>query len=93
MRRLTIEALEVGAFGFTTSRTDSHKTPNGEPVPSRNADADELLGIGSALGAVGGRVLKQARMHSRAPPVQKGDTNARQSDHTQINPSRRSSNR
>src|SRR3981189_332618 len=30
MRRLTIEALQVGAFGFTTSRTDSHKTPDGE---------------------------------------------------------------
>jgi len=53
MRRLTIEALEVGAFGLTTSRTDSHKTPDGELVPSRNADADELVGIGSALGAVG----------------------------------------
>src|SRR5437762_2173623 len=53
MRRLTIEALRVGAFGFTTSRTHSHKTPDGELVPSRDADADELLGIGSALGAVG----------------------------------------
>jgi N-acyl-D-amino-acid deacylase len=53
MRRLTIEALRAGAFGFTTSRTDSHKTPDGELVPSRDADAEELLGIGSALGAVG----------------------------------------
>jgi N-acyl-D-aspartate/D-glutamate deacylase len=53
MRRLTIEALHAGAFGFTTSRTDSHKTPDGEMVPSRDADAAELLGIGSALGAVG----------------------------------------
>jgi N-acyl-D-aspartate/D-glutamate deacylase len=53
MRRLTIEALQCGAFGFTTSRTDSHKTPDGELVPSRDADADELVGIGSALGAVG----------------------------------------
>jgi N-acyl-D-aspartate/D-glutamate deacylase len=53
MRRLTIEALRAGAFGFTTSRTDSHKTPAGEPVPSRDADADELLGIGSALGVTG----------------------------------------
>src|SRR5262245_57026412 len=53
MRRLTIEALRAGAFGFTTSRTDSHKTPAGDMVPSRNADADELIGIGSALGAVG----------------------------------------
>jgi N-acyl-D-amino-acid deacylase len=53
MRRLTIEALHAGAFGFTTSRTNSHKTPAGDMVPSRNAEADELLGIGSALGAVG----------------------------------------
>ena len=53
MRRLTIEALNAGAFGFTTSRTNSHKTPDGELVPSRDADAEELLGIGSALGAVG----------------------------------------
>ncbi len=53
MRRLTIEALRAGAFGFTTSRTDSHKTPDGEMVPSRYAEAEELLGIGSALGEVG----------------------------------------
>ena len=46
MRKLTIEALRVGAFGVTTSRTDSHKTPDGELVPSRNADDVELLGIG-----------------------------------------------
>jgi len=53
MRRLTIEALRAGAFGFTTSRTDSHKTPVGEMVPSRYAGSDELLGIGSALGSIG----------------------------------------
>ncbi len=53
MRKLTVEALRAGAFGFTTSRTDSHKTPDGELVPSRDADAAELLGIGSALGVTG----------------------------------------
>jgi N-acyl-D-aspartate/D-glutamate deacylase len=53
MRKLTIEALRAGAFGFTTSRTDSHKTPTGEMVPSRDADDHELLGIGSALGVTG----------------------------------------
>jgi N-acyl-D-amino-acid deacylase len=53
MRRLTIEALRAGAFGFTTSRTDSHKTPDGELVASRDADAEELIGIGSALAATG----------------------------------------
>jgi N-acyl-D-amino-acid deacylase len=53
MRRLTVEALQCGAFGFTTSRTDSHKTPGGDLVPSRDAGAEELVGIGSALGAAG----------------------------------------
>ncbi|HMK79294.1 MAG TPA: amidohydrolase family protein [Xanthobacteraceae bacterium] len=53
MRRLTVEALNAGAFGFTTSRTDSHKTPAGDLVPSRDADANELLGIGAALGVTG----------------------------------------
>src|SRR5262244_1858383 len=53
MQRLTVQALRAGAFGFTTSRTDSHKTPVGDMVPSRYAGSEELLGIGSALGAVG----------------------------------------
>jgi N-acyl-D-amino-acid deacylase len=52
MRRLTVEALKAGAFGFTTSRTDSHKTPLGDMVPSRYAASDELVGIGRALGDV-----------------------------------------
>jgi N-acyl-D-amino-acid deacylase len=53
MRKLTVEALRAGAFGFTTSRTDSHKTPAGDHVPSRDADDYELLGIGQALGVTG----------------------------------------
>ena len=52
MRRLTVEALRAGAFGFTTSRTDSHKTTTGDMVPSRYAGSEELVGIGSALGEV-----------------------------------------
>ena len=53
MRRLTVEALRAGAFGFTTSRTDSHKTPVGNMVASRYAASEELVGIGSALGPRG----------------------------------------
>src|SRR3977135_1420716 len=53
MKQITVEALRAGAFGFTTSRTDSHKTPDGELVPSRDADDHELLGIGSAPGVTG----------------------------------------
>ena len=53
MRVLTEEALRAGAYGFTTSRTDMHKTPAGDLVPGRHAEDVELLGIGRALGAVG----------------------------------------
>ena len=51
MRRLTEEAVRAGAFGFTTSRTNAHKTTSGEMVPGRFAEIDELTGIGQGLGA------------------------------------------
>jgi N-acyl-D-amino-acid deacylase len=54
MRRLTETALRAGAFGFTTSRTYSHKTNAGELVPGHFAEAAELYGIGQAMAAVGG---------------------------------------
>ena len=53
MRRLTADALRAGAFGFTTSRTEQHRTPQGELVPGRNAAPEELLGIGRAMGDAG----------------------------------------
>jgi N-acyl-D-aspartate/D-glutamate deacylase len=53
MRKLTAEGLRAGAFGFTTSRTNSHKTLTGGMVPSRYSEIDELMGIGRALGDVG----------------------------------------
>jgi N-acyl-D-aspartate/D-glutamate deacylase len=53
MRRLTEEAMRAGAFGFTTSRTNSHKTTKGDFVPGRRAEIAELTGIGQALGDVG----------------------------------------
>ncbi len=53
MARLTEEALRAGAFGFTTSRTEQHKTTKGELVPGRNAEERELFGIASAMGRAG----------------------------------------
>jgi N-acyl-D-aspartate/D-glutamate deacylase len=54
MRRLTEESLRAGAFGFTTSRTYSHKTNDGQLVPGHFAEEEELYGIGQAMAAVGG---------------------------------------
>ncbi len=53
MRKLTEEAVRAGAFGFTTSRTNAHKTTQGEMVPGRFAEIEELAGIGGGLGALG----------------------------------------
>jgi N-acyl-D-aspartate/D-glutamate deacylase len=54
MRRLTEMALKAGAFGFTTSRTYSHKTNAGDLVPGHFAEEAELYGIGRAMASVGG---------------------------------------
>ena len=53
MRAHVEQGLRAGAFGFTTSRTNSHKTPTGEMVPGRYSEVQELLGIGSAFKGLG----------------------------------------
>ena len=53
MHDLALEGLKAGGFGFTTSRTESHRTMTGMQVPGRHAENRELLGIGAALGKVG----------------------------------------
>jgi N-acyl-D-aspartate/D-glutamate deacylase len=50
MSRLAEEAIRAGAFGFTTSRTEQHKTTKGDLVPGRHAEEQELFGIGRGLG-------------------------------------------
>ncbi len=48
MREIAREAMQAGAFGFSTSRSISHKTLRGDPTPTLHAQEDELRGI--ALG-------------------------------------------
>ena len=48
MRDIVREAIEAGAFGFTTSRTLAHRAKDGVPVPGTFADEAELMGIGDA---------------------------------------------
>ena len=49
MKSLTEQALAAGAFGFTTSLTNSHKKLDGGFVPSRYSEVEEMVGIGAAL--------------------------------------------
>ncbi|MEQ9123753.1 MAG: amidohydrolase family protein, partial [Alphaproteobacteria bacterium] len=53
MARIAAEAVEAGAFGFSTSRLLQHRTAAGEPVPSYGAAEAELMEIAAAVGRVG----------------------------------------
>ena len=49
MRRLLREALEAGAFGFTTTTSRNHVGYQGRPLACRNASREELIGVAEGL--------------------------------------------
>ena len=49
MRRLLNEALDAGAIGFSTGRTDNHRTTAGQPTPASEADQRELAELASCF--------------------------------------------
>lgn len=53
MAQIVREGIEVGAFGFTTSRVIGHRTAGGEQLPVTTASEDELLTIALAMKAAG----------------------------------------
>ncbi len=58
MRELTCEAMKAGAFGFSTSRTISHKTLAGDLTPTLRAHEDELTGIAMGMKEAGSGFLE-----------------------------------
>jgi N-acyl-D-aspartate/D-glutamate deacylase len=55
MAAIVKEGIEVGALGFTTSRTELHTTREDAAMPGTYADEAELLGIGKVIGELGGK--------------------------------------
>jgi N-acyl-D-aspartate/D-glutamate deacylase len=49
MERLIDEALDAGAIGFSSSWGESHTDHTGQPVPSRHAEASELVRLSARL--------------------------------------------
>jgi N-acyl-D-aspartate/D-glutamate deacylase len=58
MKELLIEALDAGAAGFSTGRTDVHRTADGEWTPSSEATREELIGLASAMDGRNAGVLQ-----------------------------------
>ncbi len=58
MRRLTTEAMQAGAIGFSTSRTLNHRTATGDPTPSLRASAHELEMIVGGVADAGQGVVE-----------------------------------
>ncbi|MCX4240740.1 N-acyl-D-amino-acid deacylase family protein [Paraliomyxa miuraensis] len=58
MRALVREALQAGAAGFSTGRTDNHRTAQGQPTPASEATVRELTGIAGAFEGLGHGVLQ-----------------------------------
>ena len=49
MRDLLRQALRAGAAGFSTGRSDNHRTARGQPTPASEALEAELVGLGQAF--------------------------------------------
>ena len=58
MRGITAEAVRAGAFGFSTSRSLSHKSLSGEYTPTLRANEDELTGIALGMKDAGAGFLE-----------------------------------
>ena len=57
MREIARDAMKAGAFGFSTSRSLSHKTLKGDPTPTLRAQEDELIGIAAGMKDAGSGML------------------------------------
>ena len=60
MQRQVRDAIRAGAMGFTTSRSTSHRTPQGDPVASRLASWDEVRQLVGAMGEMNAGIFEIA---------------------------------
>ncbi|MDA2891678.1 amidohydrolase family protein [Mycolicibacterium sp. BiH015] len=58
MRKLAEEAVRAGALGFASSRLTLHKTAGGQPIPSYEAQYEEIEAIARGVDDAGGGLLQ-----------------------------------
>jgi N-acyl-D-aspartate/D-glutamate deacylase len=57
MRAVVREAMEIGACGFASSFSKTHRGDGGRPVPSRQSDHDEFVALSQAMAETGRGVV------------------------------------
>jgi N-acyl-D-amino-acid deacylase len=60
MKREVRDAIRAGAMGFTTSRSQAHRTPQGDPVASRLANWDEVRQLVGVMGEMNAGIFEIA---------------------------------
>jgi N-acyl-D-aspartate/D-glutamate deacylase len=58
MKRLVGQSLAEGALGFSTTVSANHNDADGNPVPSRHATREEILGLASVVAEYEGTSLE-----------------------------------
>lgn len=60
MQREVRDSIRAGAMGFTTSRSQLHRTPQGDPVASRLANWDEVRQLVGVMGEMNAGIFEIA---------------------------------
>jgi N-acyl-D-amino-acid deacylase len=58
MQRALREALDAGAWGWSTTASPTHAGPQGQPVPTRLAENEERVALGRTLGELNRGVIE-----------------------------------
>jgi N-acyl-D-amino-acid deacylase len=79
MQRLLGEAIGAGAWGFSSSRTWAHMTPENQPVASRLASWQELCELVGVMGDLGAGIFEigQERATFSRDPAERAEFNDR----------------
>lgn len=74
MEKLVGEAMDAGAIGLSTGRSDFHKSSDGDWTPASEAGKEELEGLARAVAASGHGVLQAVNDFDMVRPGETFDT-------------------
>jgi N-acyl-D-aspartate/D-glutamate deacylase len=74
MENLVRDAMDAGAIGLSTGRSDFHKSSDGDWTPASEAGKDELEGLARAVAASGHGVLQAVNDFDMVRPGETFDT-------------------